>query len=71
MGTIVGSPKWQPKGITSADLKRAYRAAMELQRTPLPPQLGKALSGFIMRAGVELRAREIDPLKLAADGRDQ
>ena len=71
MGITVGPPRWKPEGITSADLVRGYRMARELQRLPLPPHLGKELAGFIMRAGTKLIAREIDPLKLTADGSDQ
>ena len=71
MGTTVGTPRWKPEGIESADLVRGYRAATELQRLPVPPHLGKELAGYIMRAGTELVAREIDPLKLTADGSDQ
>jgi hypothetical protein len=68
MGTTIGPPRWKPEGIASADLVRGYRAARELQRLPVPPHLGKELAGYIMRAGAELIAREIDPLRLAADG---
>jgi hypothetical protein len=71
MGMTGGPSKWKPEGIASADLVRGYRAARELQRIPLPPHLGKELAGYIMRAGTELIAREIDPLKLTADGSDQ
>jgi hypothetical protein len=71
MGTRVGPPKWQAEGIASADLVRGYRAARELQRLPVPPHLGKELAGYIMRAGAELIARDIDPLRLTADGSDQ
>jgi hypothetical protein len=44
-----------------ADLVRGYRAARELQHLPIPPHLGKELAGYLMRAGTELIAREIDP----------
>jgi hypothetical protein len=71
MAITVGPPKWKAEGITSADLVRGYRAAMELQRLPVPPHLGKELAGYIMRAGTELITREIDPLKVTADGSDQ
>ena len=71
MGNTVGPPKWKPEGIASADLVRGYRVARELQRLPVPPHLGKELAGYVMRAGTELVAREIDPLKLTADGSDQ
>jgi hypothetical protein len=71
MGTIARPPRWKPEGIASADLMRGYHAARELQRLPVPPHLGKELAGYIMRAGTELIAREIDPLKLTADGSDQ
>lgn len=71
MGTTVGPPRWKPEGIASADLVRGYRMARELQLLPVPPHLGKELAGYIMRAGAELIACEIDPLKLAADGSDQ
>jgi hypothetical protein len=50
---------------------RGYLAARELQRLQVPPHLGKELAGCIIRAGAELIAREIDPLKLTADGSDQ
>jgi hypothetical protein len=71
MAIAVGPPRWKPAAVASADLVRGYRAARELQRLPVPPQLGKELAGFIMRAGSELIAREIDPLKLTADGSEQ
>lgn len=71
MGLTGSPPKWQPKDIASADLVRGYRMARELQRTPLPPRIGKELSGYILRAGTELAARGIDPLRLTADGSDQ
>jgi hypothetical protein len=71
MGNAVGPPRWKPEGIASAELVRGYRAARELQRLPVPPRFGKELAGYIMRAGAELIAREIDPLKLTADGSDQ
>ncbi len=71
MGNIVGPPRWKAAGIASADLVRGYRAARELQHLPVPPHLGKELAGYIMRAGAELIARDIDPLKLTADGADQ
>jgi hypothetical protein len=71
MGTTLGPPRWKPEGIASVDLVRGYRAARELQRLPVPPHLGKELAGYIMRAGTELIAREIDPLKLTAHGSDQ
>jgi hypothetical protein len=71
MGTTIGPPRWQPEGIASAELVRGYRAAMELQRMPLPPRLGKEIAGYIMRAGTELLAREIDPLRLSDDGSDR
>lgn len=71
MEITVGPPRWMPKDIASADLVRAYKAARELQRLPVPPHLGKELSGYIMRASAELTAREIDPLKLTASGSDQ
>lgn len=70
MVITVGPPKWKAEGVASADLVRGYRAARELQRLPVPPHLGKELAGFIMRAGTELLAREIDPQKLTADGSD-
>lgn len=68
MGITAGPPRWRPEGIASADLARGYRAARQLQQLPVPPHLGKELAGYIMRAGAELLAREIDPLKLTADG---
>ncbi|MGH3244808.1 MAG: hypothetical protein ACRDOI_01130 [Trebonia sp.] len=68
MGITAGPPRWKPEGIASADLVRGYRAARELQRLPVPPHLGKELAGYILRAGSELIAREIDPVKLTADG---
>lgn len=71
MGITAGPPRWKADGIASADLVRGYRAARELQRLPVPPHLGKELAGYIMRAGAELIARDIDPLKLTADGSDQ
>jgi hypothetical protein len=71
MGTTVGPPRWKPEGIASADLVRGYHAARKLQQLPVPPHLGKELAGYIMRAGTELIAREIDPLKLTADGSEQ
>jgi hypothetical protein len=71
MGNTVGPPRWKPESIASADLVRGYRAARELQQLPVPSRFGKELAGYIMRAGVELIAREIDPLKLTADGSDQ
>jgi hypothetical protein len=71
MGNAVGPPRWKPERLASADLVRGYRAARELQRLPVPPRFGKELAGYIMRAGAELIAREIDPLKLTADGSDQ
>lgn len=71
MGTTVGPPKWKPEGIASADLVRGYRVARELQRLPVPPHLGKELASYIMRAGTELVARDIDPLKLTEDGSNQ
>jgi hypothetical protein len=71
MGITVGPPGWRPESIASADLVRGYRTARELQRLPVPSHLGKELAGYIMRAGAELIAREIDPLKLTADGSDQ
>jgi hypothetical protein len=71
MGTTIGPPRWMPEGIASADLVRGYRAARELQRLPVPPRLGKEIAGYIMRAGAELIAREIDPLRLTADGSEQ
>jgi len=71
MGIIVGPPRWKAEDIASTDLVRGYRAARELQRLLVPPLLGKELAGYIMRAGAELLAREIDPLKLDADGSDQ
>jgi hypothetical protein len=71
MGNAVGPPRWKPESIASADLVRGYRAARELQQLPVPPHLGKELAGYVMRAGVELIAREIDPSKLTADGSDQ
>jgi hypothetical protein len=71
MGIAVGPPKWRPEGIASADLVRGYRTARELQRLSVPSHLGKELAGYIMRAGAELTAREIDPLRLTADGSDQ
>jgi hypothetical protein len=71
MGTTVGPPKWKPEGIASADLLSGYRAARELQRLPVPPHLGKELAGYIMRAGTELIARDIDLLKLTADASNQ
>jgi hypothetical protein len=67
MEITVGPPRWMPKDIASADLVRAYRAARELQRLPVPPHLGKELAGYIMRAGTELLAREIDPLKYSTN----
>lgn len=70
MGVPVGPPRWRPEGIASADLVRGYRMARELQGLSLPPHLGKELAGYIMRAGTELIAREIDPLKPTADGSD-
>jgi hypothetical protein len=66
-----GPPRWRPEGIASADLVRGYRAARELQLLPVPPHLGKELAGYIMRAGTELIARDIDPLKLIADASNQ
>lgn len=71
MGITAGPPRWKPQGIASADLVRGYRAARELQLLPVPPHLGKELAGYIMRAGAELLTRDIDPLKLTADGSDQ
>lgn len=71
MGITVGQPKWQPENIASVDLVHGYRMASELQRTPLPPHLGKELAAYILRAGAELLAREIDPAKLTADEADQ
>jgi hypothetical protein len=71
MGITVGPPRWQPGDIASADLVRGYRAARELQRLPLPSHLGKELAGYILRAGAELIAREIDPPRLAAEESDQ
>jgi hypothetical protein len=71
MGITVGPPRWQPGDIASADLVRGYRAARELQRLPVPPHLGKELAGYILRAGSELIAREIDPPRPAADGSGQ
>jgi hypothetical protein len=71
MGTTAGPPRWKPEGIASADLVRGYRAARELQRMPLPPRLGKEIAGYIMRAGTELLAREIDPLRLTDDGSER
>jgi hypothetical protein len=71
MGTRVGPPRWKAEGIASADLVRGYRAARELQHLPVPPHLGKELANYIMRAGAELIAREIDPVKLTTDGSDQ
>jgi hypothetical protein len=71
MGTNIGPPRWKAEGIASADLVRGYRAARELQKLPVPPHLGKELAGYIMRAEAELIARDIDPLKLTADGSDQ
>jgi hypothetical protein len=68
MGTAAGPPRWKAEGIASTDLVRGYRAARKLQQLPLPPHLGKELAGYIMRAGAELIARDIDPLKLTADG---
>jgi hypothetical protein len=70
MGSTIGPPRWKPEGIASADLVRGYMAARELQRLPVPPYLGKELAGYIMRAGAELSAREIDPLRLTPDGSD-
>ena len=71
MGNAVGPPRWRPECLASADLVRGYRAARELQQLSVPPRFGKELAGYIMRAGAELIAREIDPLKLTADGSDQ
>jgi hypothetical protein len=71
MGITVGPPRWKPEGIASADLVRGYRVARELQQLPVPPHLGKELAGYIMRAGAELIAREIDPLKLPPDGSER
>lgn len=71
MEIIGGPPRWKPQGIASTDLVRGYRAARELQRLPVPPHLGKELAGYIMRAGAELIARDIDPLRLTADGSNQ
>jgi hypothetical protein len=71
MGITVGPPRWKPEGIASAELVRGYRVARELQQLPVPPHLGKELAGYIMRAGAELIAREIDPLKLTTDGSEQ
>jgi hypothetical protein len=71
MGITAGPPRWRPEDIASAELVRGYRAARELQRLPVPPHLGKQLAGYIMRAGAELLAREIDPLRLTADGSHQ
>ncbi|MDX6421565.1 MAG: hypothetical protein QOG28_6185 [Trebonia sp.] len=68
MEITAGPPRWRPEGIASADLVRGYRAARELQLLPVPPHLGKELAGYIMRAGTELIARDIDPLKFTADG---
>jgi hypothetical protein len=70
MGTTGGPPRWNPEEVASADLVRGYRVARELQQLPVPPHLGKQLAGYILRAGTELLAREIDPLKLTADGGD-
>ena len=67
MGTVIGPLRWKPEGIASADLVCGYRAARELQRLPVPPHLGKELAGYIMRAGTELLAREIDPLKYSTN----
>jgi hypothetical protein len=64
-------PRWRPEGIASTDHLRGYRAARELQRLPVPPRLGKEIAGYIIRAGTELLAREIDPLKLTDDGSDR
>jgi hypothetical protein len=71
MGTSLGPPRWTAAGAASADLVRGYRAARELQRLPVPPHLGKELAGYLMRVEAELVARDIDPLKLTADGSDQ
>jgi hypothetical protein len=71
MGSIVGPPHWRPKDIASADLARGYRMARELQRTPLPTQLGKALSGYILRAGTELTARGLDPQQFTVNISDE
>jgi hypothetical protein len=71
MGITVGPPRWKPEGITSADLLCGYRVARELQQLPVPSHLGKELAGYIMRAGAELIAREIDPLKLTTDGSER
>jgi hypothetical protein len=71
MGVTVGPPRWKPEGVASADLVRGYRVARELQQLPVPPHLGKELAGYIMRAGTELIAREIDPPKLATDGSER
>jgi hypothetical protein len=71
MGITVGPPRWKPEGIASAELVRGYRVARELQQLPVPPHLGKELAGYIMRAGAELIAREIDPLKLPTDGSER
>jgi len=71
MGMPTRPPNWTTEGIASADLVRGYRAARELQRTPLPPQLGKALANYILRTEAELIVREIDPLKLTAEGSEQ
>lgn len=71
MGTNIGPPRWKAEGIASADLVRGYRAARELQHLPVPPHLGKELAGYVMRVEAELTARDIDPLKLTADGSDQ
>jgi hypothetical protein len=71
MGITVGPPRWKPEGIASTDLVRGYRVARELQQLPVPPHLGKELAGYIMRAGAELIAREIDPPKLATDGSER
>lgn len=38
---------------------------------PLPPHLGKASANYILRTEAELIAREIDPLRLTADGGEQ
>lgn len=71
MGITAEPPRWKPESIASVDLVRGYRMARELQHLPVPPRLGKEIAGYIMRAGAELIARDIDPLRLTADGSDQ
>jgi hypothetical protein len=71
MGITAGPPTWKAKEIASSDLVRGYRAARELQLLPVPSRLGKELASYVMRAGAELIARDIDPPELTADGSDQ